>query len=59
MVMCQNGVVSECRCVMMALCHNGDISGSVLSGYVIYGGEQTDDRKRVCSMHGGKIASLQ
>ena len=36
-------VVSEWRCVRMAMCPNGDKSGSVLLGYVIYGGKQSDD----------------
>ena len=36
----------------MAMCPNGGKSGSVLLGYVIYGGEQSDDRLR-CSLKGG------
>ena len=45
MLLSRNVVVSEWRCVGMALCRNGDMSGYVLLGYVIYGDKQSDDRK--------------
>ena len=47
-MLCRNVVVSECYCVGILLCWNGDMSGYAmsgyaLSGYVIYDDKQTDD----------------
>ena len=43
MVLSQNVVVSEWRCVGIALCWNGNILGYLLSCYVFYGDKRTDD----------------
>ena len=48
-------VVSEWRCVRMAMCPNGDKSGSVLLGYVIYGGKQSDDRQKIWPLCCGAV----
>ena len=44
-MVCLNVDVSEGRCVRIAMCLNGDKSGHVLSGYVLYGDEQSDDQQ--------------
>ena len=43
MALCRNGVVSEWRCVGIALCQNGDMSGYDLSGFLIFSDKQTDN----------------
>ena len=42
-MLCLNGIVSEWRCVGMALCRNGNMSGYALLGDIYYGDEQSDD----------------
>ena len=42
-MLCPNVDMSKWRYVGMAMCLNGDKSVSVLSGYVIYGGKQSDN----------------
>ena len=42
-VLCRNVFVSECFCVGMLLCRNGNMLGYNLLGYLIYGDEQTDN----------------
>ena len=61
MLLCWNGVVLEWRCVGMALCRNGDMSGNIVVNDKISADEQSDDprgcsqkkkkkkKKKVCS----------
>ena len=51
MLLSWNVVVSECPCVRMPLCRNGDMSGYVLSGYVFYGNKYSDNHMKT----GGRL----